>query len=200
VRYIAEGALGLIETLALVPAVEAADKMLKAADVELVAFEAGGSTLCTVFVTGDVASCAAAVKAGAAAAEAVGTLTAKHVMPRPVPAVSAIVNAHAVEEAPAPPWQAIGLIETFGVVFLMEAADAMCKAADVELVGYENIYDGYVSVLVGGETEACRTAVASGVEAARGLGGEPYSAVVITSPHPGLGKLIGRYTIDGWNV
>ena len=55
-RYHGEEALGLVETLAIVPVIEATDKMLKAADVELVALEAGGSTLCTVFVKGDVAA------------------------------------------------------------------------------------------------------------------------------------------------
>lgn len=199
-QYTGEGALGLIETLALVPSMEAADKMLKAADVELVAFEAGGSTLCTVFVTGDVASCTAAVRAGAAAAESIGKVTAKNVMPRPISAISAIVNAHILvgDDTAEVPWKAIGMIETFGVVYLMEAADAMCKAADVELIGYENIYDGYVSVLVGGETSACETAVAAGVKAVRALGGEPYSSVVIARPHPGLKKMISRYSIDGW--
>ena len=44
--------------------------------------------------------------------------------------------------------EALGLIETFGLVFVLEAADAMCKAADVELIGYENVASGYISVLV----------------------------------------------------
>ena len=39
-------------------------------------------------------------------------------------------------------YEAIGLIETFGLVFVLEAADAMCKAADVELIGYENVASG----------------------------------------------------------
>ena len=44
-------------------------------------------------------------------------------------------------------YEAIGLIETFGLVFVLEAADAMVKAADVELIGYENVASGYISVL-----------------------------------------------------
>ena len=171
-RYHGEEALGLVETLAIVPVIEAADKMLKAADVELVALEAGGSTLCTVFVTGDVAACRSSVEAGAAAAEAIGTLTGKNVMPRPIKAISAIVNTHDIDaalpegfEMPSGPTRALGMVETFGVLYIMEAADAMCKAADVELVGYENIYDGYVSALVRGDVGACKTAVAAGVKA-----------------------------------
>lgn len=202
-RYHGEEALGLVETLALVPSVEAADKMLKAADVELVAFEAGGSTLCTVFVKGDVAACRSSVEAGAAAAEKIGKLTAKNVMPRPIKAISAIVNTHDIDagfdenETLSSPGQALGLLETFGVVYIMEAADAMCKAADVELVGYENIYDGYVSVLVRGDVGACKTAVDAGVKAVKDMGAEPYSHVVIARPHQGLEKIIRRYSIDG---
>ena len=203
-RYHGEEALGLVETLAIVPVIEATDKMLKAGDVELVAFEAGGSTLCTVFVKGDVAACRSAVEAGAAAAEKIGTLTGKNVMPRPIKAISAIVNTHDIdaglEDADLPtggPSQALGMVETFGVLYLMEAADAMCKAADVELVGYENIYDGYVSALVRGDVGACKTAVAAGVKAIEDMGHEVYSHVVIARPHPGLEKIIQRYTTEG---
>jgi len=56
-------------------------------------------------------------------------------------------------------YEALGLIETFGLVFALEAADAMCKAADVELIGYENVASGYISVLVRGDVGACKTAV-----------------------------------------
>lgn len=203
-RYHGEEALGLVETLAIVPVIEATDKMLKAADVELVALEAGGSTLCTVFVKGDVAACRSAVEAGAAAAEAIGTLTGKNVMPRPIKAISAIVNTHDIDaalpegfEMPAGPTRALGMVETFGVLYIMEAADAMCKAADVELVGYENIYDGYVSALVRGDVGACKTAVAAGVKAIEDMGHEVYSHVVIARPHPGLEKIIVRYSTEG---
>ena len=55
-RYYGEEALGLVETVGLVPALEAADKMLKAADVELISYENVGSTLVTIMVKGDVAA------------------------------------------------------------------------------------------------------------------------------------------------
>ena len=69
-RYYGEEALGLVETVGLVPALEAADKMLKAADVELISYENVGSTLVTVMVKGDVAAVRSSVEAGAAAAAA----------------------------------------------------------------------------------------------------------------------------------
>ena len=55
-RYYGEEALGLVETIGLTPALEAADKMLKAADVELISYENVGSTLVTIMVKGDVAA------------------------------------------------------------------------------------------------------------------------------------------------
>ena len=72
-------------------------------------------------------------------------------------------------------YEAIGCIETFGLVFVLEAADAMCKAADVELIGYENVASGYISVIVQGDVGACRTAVDAGVKAVENMGAEVYS-------------------------
>ena len=63
-RYKGGEALGLIETVGMVPAIEAADKMLKAADVELIAYENVGSTLVTIMVKGDVAAVKSSVEAG----------------------------------------------------------------------------------------------------------------------------------------
>ncbi|MGN0711118.1 MAG: BMC domain-containing protein [Anaerovoracaceae bacterium] len=93
--------------------------------------------------------------------------------------------------------EAIGLIETFGLVFCLEAADAMCKAADVELIGYENTASGYISVLVKGDVGACKTAVAAGVKAVNEMeDGNLYSSVVIARPHHDLEKIISRYSLD----
>lgn len=93
--------------------------------------------------------------------------------------------------------EAIGLIETFGLVFALEAADAMCKAADVELVGYENVASGYISVIVTGDVGACRAAVDAGVRAIEEMeGGNLYSSVVIARPHNDLQKIIDKYAIE----
>lgn len=92
-------------------------------------------------------------------------------------------------------YEAIGAIETFGLVFVLEAADAMCKAAEVELVGYENVASGYISVLVQGDVGACKTAVEAGIKAVNNLGADVYSSVVIPRPHPDLAKIVKRYAI-----
>ena len=80
---------------------------------------------------------------------------------------------------------AFGAIETFGLVWVLEAGDAMCKAGDVNLIGYENTASGYISILVEGDVEA--------VEA---LGAEVYSSVVIPRPHPDLKKITDRYRLE----
>lgn len=93
-------------------------------------------------------------------------------------------------------YEAIGAIETFGLVFVLEAADAMCKAADVELVGYENVASGYISVIVRGDVAACKAAVETGIAAVTAIGAEVYSSVVIASPHLDLDKIIDRYSLE----
>ena len=76
-------ALGMVETKGLVSAIEAADAMVKAANVNLVGYEKIGSGLVTVMVRGDVGAVKAAVEAGAVAARAVGEVVSLHVIPRP---------------------------------------------------------------------------------------------------------------------
>ena len=76
-------ALGMIETRGLVASIEAADAMLKAANVVLVGTEKIGSGLVTVMVRGDVGAVKAAVESGSAAASRLGELVATHVIPRP---------------------------------------------------------------------------------------------------------------------
>lgn len=76
-------ALGMVETKGLVGAVEAADAMTKSANVALIGYEKIGSGLVTVMVRGDVGAVKAAVDAGAIAAEKVGTVVSRHIIPRP---------------------------------------------------------------------------------------------------------------------
>lgn len=76
-------AMGIIETRGLTAAIEAADAMLKAANVEIVGSEKIGSGLVSVIVKGDVGAVKAATEVGAEAAQRIGELVAVHVIPRP---------------------------------------------------------------------------------------------------------------------
>ena len=82
-KHMAQLALGMVETRGLTAAIEAADAMLKAANVELVGTEKIGSGLVTVMVRGDVGAVKSAVETGADAAGRLGELVATHVIPRP---------------------------------------------------------------------------------------------------------------------
>ena len=93
-------ALGMVETKGLVGAIEAADAMVKAANVVLVGREFIGSAYVTVMVRGDVGAVKAATDAGAAAARRVGELVSVHVIPRPHQEVEKVLPASAAENAP----------------------------------------------------------------------------------------------------
>jgi ethanolamine utilization protein EutM len=80
---------------------------------------------------------------------------------------------------------ALGMIETKGFVGLVEAADAMVKAAKVELVGYEKIGGGYVTAIVRGDVAAVKAATEAGQRAAERVG-ELVSVHVIPRPHANI--------------
>lgn len=84
-------ALGMVETRGTVGAIEAADAMVKAANVKLMGKEKAGSGLVTVMVRGDVGAVKAATEAGAEAAKRVGELHSVHVIPRPHADVESIL-------------------------------------------------------------------------------------------------------------
>lgn len=80
---------------------------------------------------------------------------------------------------------ALGMIETKGFVGMVEAADAMVKAAKVELVGYEKIGGGYVTAIVRGDVAAVKAAVEAGARGAERVG-ELVSVHVIPRPHSNI--------------
>jgi len=77
---------------------------------------------------------------------------------------------------------ALGMIETRGFAAMVEASDAMVKAAKVELTGYERIGGGYTTAIVRGDVAAVRAAVEAGTRAAQGVG-EIVSTHIIPRPH-----------------
>ncbi len=81
--------------------------------------------------------------------------------------------------------EALGMIETRGLVALIEAGDAMVKAANVTLVGWEKIGSGYVTVMCRGDVAAVKAATDSGAAAARRVG-ELLAVHVIPRPHTSL--------------
>ncbi len=85
--------------------------------------------------------------------------------------------------------EALGMIETRGFTAMVEASDAMVKAARVDLVGYEKIGGGYVTAIVRGDVAAVRAAVDAGVRAAEKVG-EIVSTHVIPRPHENVDSVL----------
>ena len=86
---------------------------------------------------------------------------------------------------------ALGMIETRGLVALIEAIDAMLKAAKVRYVGMQKVGSGYVCALVEGDVAACKAAVDAGAAAA-GRIGEVLSVHVIPRPHADIDKILPK--------
>ena len=92
------------------------------------------------------------------------------------------------------PKNALGLIETKGFIGMIEASDAMAKAANVKLIGYEKIGSGFVPTLCVGEVGAVRAAVEAGASAAQKVG-ELVAMHVIPRPHDDLDKYIAKISV-----
>jgi microcompartment protein CcmL/EutN len=179
----------MIETKGLVGLFEAADAMLKAANVTFGGWVPVGSGLVTAFVEGDVAAVKAATDVGASAARRVGEVSCVQVIPRPHDDLDKFVSAATKKpnsaEAKKDAVNALGLLETRGLVGLIEGSDAMVKAAGVELVRLVEIGGGYVTSVVRGDVGSVRAAVDAGAEAAK-RAGELVASHIIPRPHDGL--------------
>ena len=91
--------------------------------------------------------------------------------------------------------EALGLVETRGMVPAVYALDVLCKSADVVLVSYENIGSGLVTVLVKGDVAAVRTAVEQGAEAAASIG-TLTAQNVMPRPVGRVGTIVSVHDID----
>jgi len=85
--------------------------------------------------------------------------------------------------------EALGMIETKGFAAMVEASDAMVKAAKVELVSYERIGGGYVTAIIRGDVAACKAAVEAGARGAEKVG-ELISVHVIPRPHTNIDRTL----------
>ncbi len=178
-------AIGMVETVGLVGVVEAGDAMAKAASVQLLGWDRVGSGLVTVFCSGDVAAVKSAVDAGSTAAAKVGEVHSVHVIPRPHSELTTVVPERSDSGDRAGRVRALGFIETKGSIGVIEAADAMSKAADVEVVKLQDIGGGYITAIVSGDVGSVQAAVSAGAESAERVG-ELVSQHVIPRPHDDL--------------
>ena len=88
--------------------------------------------------------------------------------------------------------QAIGMIETRGLVALVQASDAMMKAANVNFRGWRKVGSALCTVFVSGEVGAVKAGVEAGASAAKAIGGEIISVHIIPKPHDELGSVLPK--------
>jgi len=195
--------LALIEISCLTPALVAADRCSKAAGVRILGIENSlGSGQC-IKLAGSAADVREAAEAAAAVARQMGSSAIISVMPAPdqntltaatqppayVPLLG-IYDSLVKREDSMSNSQAIGFIETQGLVAALHATDEMLKASAVELVGKEKIGAAYVTIIVRGDVAAVQAAIAAGRQAVERLGGTLIMADVIARPHPELAALL----------
>ena len=172
-------ALGILETTGLTGIIVGGDAMVKSAKVELSGWDRVGSGMATIFCRGDVAAVKSAVDAGSQAASKVVEVRAAHVIPRPHTDLGVLIPSTggvAVSGV-----QALGMVEARGSTAVIESADAMEKAADVEVLKVLEIGGGFVTVLVTGDVGSVQSAVSAGSEAAERVG-EVSASHVIARP------------------
>ena len=176
-------AIGLLETQGLTPLVAGADAMLKAAQVELGGWAFIGGALCHAPIFGDVAAVQTALEVGRQAAERIGTVYATLVLPQPSEGLGPLLPpAPAVEPRST---GALGLIETIGYASVVGTADAMLKAADVQIERLSIGSGGRIAALATGQLDDVQAAVRAGAEAATALG-ELDASAVVSRPDPAL--------------
>lgn len=181
-----DSALGLVSTRSFPAIVGTADMMLKSAEVTMVGYEKIGSGYCTAVVRGNIADVRLAVEEGAKTAEKFGGLVSKLVLARPMPNLEAVfpIGSHLIELTQKRRGysrlsnRSIGLLETRGFPAMVGAADAMLKAAEVQLASYEKIGDGLCTAIIRGSIANVAIAIDVGMQEAERIG-ELHAAMVI---------------------
>lgn len=181
-------ALGLVSTRSFPAIVGTADMMLKSSGVTLVGYEKIGSGHCTAIVRGGIADVRLAVETGAETAAQFGQLISSLVIPRPLPNLEVVLpigsrlNQLAQGKISSSlSNQAIGLLETRGFPAMVGAADAMLKAADVQLSAHETIGAGLCTAIIRGSVTNVAIALEAGMHEAERIG-ELNAVMVIPRP------------------
>jgi len=181
-------ALGLVSTRSFPAIVATADAMLKSSGVTLVGYEKIGSGHCTAIVRGGISDVRLAVEAGAETAEDLGQLISSSLIPRPLANLEVVLpigsrlsqlTQRQVDSRFSN--QAIGLLETRGFPAMVGAADAMLKAADVQLSAHEIIGAGLCTAIIRGSVTNVAMALEAGMHEAARIG-ELNAVMVIPRP------------------
>ena len=182
-------AIGILEVRGMAALTAAADAMVKAADVQVCGRHGIGSGWVTVLVEGDVADVQTAIRVGQEEVARYGELITAEVIARPEGrAVERMPHPAAMKEITVGP-RALGMLETQGMAPLIEGADAMVKAANVEIAGWAFIGGALAHVVVRGDVAAVQTSVEVGRRVAEEVG-EVHATLVLPQPIEGIGALL----------
>ena len=198
-------ALALLEIDNLSPAFIAADRCAKAANVRIVGIESTDGAAQCIKIMGRADAVREAAEAGAAAGRQMGATVFWSWLAGPgeesvrlasqPPLFSPLLevyDARVPNEVSMNPSDALGLLETQGLVAALHATDEMLKSAAVTLVGKEKIGAAYVTIMVRGDVAAVQSAIAAGKQTVERLGGKLILADVISRPHPDLAALLPK--------
>jgi carbon dioxide concentrating mechanism protein CcmO len=195
--------LALLEIGNLAPALLVADRCVKAAGVSILGIESTDAAAQCIKLIGPAGSVREAAEQGAALGRLMGTTVSLTVLAAPLdetlrlasgpPAFSPLLgvyDARVPREKSMSSSEAIGLLETQGLVAALHATDEMLKSAAVKLVGKEKIGAAYVTIMVRGDVAAVQAAIAAGKQTVERLGGKLIMADTIARPHPDLAALL----------
>jgi microcompartment protein CcmL/EutN len=204
-------ALGFIEAPFFSISAMLAQEAANAADIRILGFEATGNENLIIRLAGDIAQVRAALDAAEKLAPQLGASITTGTIPRPADGFDPMIHFPNASnplyggrdqflpaDYPANPDpnnnmkpQAIGILETQGLTAILEATDAMLKAANVKLVGKEKIGAAYVTVVICGDVAAVAAAIDAGKNAVGSLG-KVIAAHVIARPHDELVALLPK--------
>jgi ethanolamine utilization protein EutM len=197
--------LALLEIGNLTPALLVTDRCLKAAGVHLLGIESTDGPEQCIKLVGSTAEVMVAAEQGAELARLMGSTALVSVLPAPLEIVRRLADSPPVfspllglydyrqpRQDSIAMSDAIGLLETQGLVAALHAADDMLKSSNVTLAGKEKIGAAYVTIMVRGDVAAVQTAIETGKRTVERLGGKLILADVIARPHPELAALLPK--------
>jgi microcompartment protein CcmL/EutN len=195
--------LALLEVNNLAPSFVVADACSKTANVRILGIESADGAGQCIKLAGSTADVQAAAERGAELARRMGSGAMFSVLPAPLEVTRELANSKPVfspllgvydnripKENAMTTTDALGLLETQGLVAALHATDDMLKASNVTLAGKEKIGAAYVTIMVRGDVAAVQTAIDVGKQTVERLGGKLILADVIPRPHPDLAKLL----------
>lgn len=195
--------LALLEVSNLAPSFLVADQCAKSAAIRILGIESADGAGQCIKLAGPVADVQAAAEMGMALAQKMGASAMFSVMAAPLEVTRQLADCKPIfspllgvydnripKDDKMATTEALGLLETQGLVAALHATDDMLKASNVTLAGKEKIGAAYVTIMVRGDVAAVQTAIDVGRQTVERLGGKLILADVIPRPHADLAKLL----------